>query len=121
LTPHIGGSTAEAQEKIGEEVAHVLAKLINQGSTLGSVNLPNLEMPFSSECHRILNIHQNVPGVLRDVNNIFASLDTNVRTQVLGTTLNTGYLIVDVEKEASLETKNALADLSTSIRTRILY
>jgi len=121
LTPHIGGSTVEAQEKIGQEVATLLIKFVNGGSTVGAVNFPNLELPFSANSHRILSIHRNKPGVLRDINNIFAGLDTNVRTQVLGTTQEIGYLIVDVEKETSDETKEGISDLAASIRTRILY
>uniref|UniRef100_A0A7S0ZAC9 phosphoglycerate dehydrogenase n=1 Tax=Timspurckia oligopyrenoides TaxID=708627 RepID=A0A7S0ZAC9_9RHOD len=121
LTPHIGGSTHEAQDKIGEEVASALLRFINQGSTTGSVNLPNVEMPVAPFSHRILNIHENVPGVLRDINNIFAALNVNVRAQVLGTTNNVGYLIIDVDKVTSVDTKNAISALPASLRTRLLY
>ncbi|EME31764.1 D-3-phosphoglycerate dehydrogenase [Galdieria sulphuraria] len=121
LTPHIGGSTEEAQQMIGEEVATALIKLVRSGSTVNAVNFPNLEVPFTSSSHRILNVHRNVPGVLRDINNIFASRDTNVKAQVLGTTADIGYLIVDVDKETSEEVKEAIASLKPSLRTRILY
>eukprot|EP00871_Galdieria_phlegrea_P005069 jgi/Galph1/5563/GphlegSOOS_G4266.1 len=121
LTPHIGGSTEEAQQMIGEEVATALIKLVRSGSTVNAVNFPNLEVPFSTSTHRILNIHRNIPGVLRDINNILASRDTNVKAQVLGTTSEIGYLIVDVDKETSEEVRDAIAKLPTSLRTRILY
>jgi len=121
LTPHVAGSTKEAQSKIGEEVAASLIGYINTGSTMSSVNLPNLDIPITPGGHRILNVHRNVPGVLRDITNIFANLGVNVRAQVLGTTADIGYLIIDVDKETSVETKNAIADLSTSIKTRLLY
>jgi len=121
LTPHIGGSTQEAQSKIGEEVASAILRFVNQGSTTGSVNFPNLEMPSTKGSHRVLNVHANVPGVLRDINNIIASLDVNVRAQVLGTTADIGYLVIDVDKETSVETKHAIAALPHSLRTRLLY
>ncbi|KAA8492853.1 D-3-phosphoglycerate dehydrogenase [Porphyridium purpureum] len=121
LTPHVAGSTQEAQSKIGEEVAVALLKFVNMGCTMGSVNLPNLELPVSSKVHRILNLHKNVPGVLRDINNILANLDCNVNAQMLGTTSEVGYLIIDVDKATSAETKKAIAALPASIRTRLLY
>eukprot|EP00172_Hildenbrandia_rubra_P001980 Plantae.Rhodophyta-Hildenbrandia_rubra.ctg26253.p1 GENE.Plantae.Rhodophyta-Hildenbrandia_rubra.ctg26253~~Plantae.Rhodophyta-Hildenbrandia_rubra.ctg26253.p1 ORF type:complete len:296 (+),score=75.69 Plantae.Rhodophyta-Hildenbrandia_rubra.ctg26253:410-1297(+) len=121
LTPHIGGSTQEAQRNIGKEVSTALVKYVNSGSTFGSVNFPNVDLPQAENCHRILNVHKNVPGVLRDVNNIFAECDTNVTTQVLGTTNEIGYLVVDVDKETSLDTKAAISRLDNSIKTRILY
>mmetsp|Transcript_5479 Transcript_5479/g.16332 ORF Transcript_5479/g.16332 Transcript_5479/m.16332 type:complete len:467 (+) Transcript_5479:152-1552(+) len=121
LTPHIGGSTMEAQAKIGEEVTHALIRLVNHGSTINSVNFPNVELPFHAECHRILNVHINKAGVLRDINEIFAACDTNVRAEVLGTTKNIGYLVIDVEKQTSEETKQSISKLQASIRTRILY
>jgi D-3-phosphoglycerate dehydrogenase / 2-oxoglutarate reductase len=121
LTPHIGGSTAEAQINIGREVATALTNYVNIGSTTGAVNFPRLEMPFSPNSHRILNLHKNVPGVLRDINHIISECGANVAAQVLGTSTQVGYIIIDVDKEAGLETKMALADLAMSISTRILY
>lgn len=121
LTPHIGGSTKEAQAKIGEEVAVALVKLVNTGCTVGAVNFPNVELTSTRGCHRILNTHRNVPGVLRDVNRIFADTGANVRAQILGTTNEIGYLLVDLDKEASRETKKLIAALQASLRTRILY
>ena len=121
LTPHIGGSTAEAQRNIGLEVSNALLRYTNSGNTVGSVNFPNLDMPFASSCHRILNVHQNVPGVLSDINGILSETKANVTSQVLGTSSTIGYIIIDINKEASHETKSAISDLGTSITTRILY
>lgn len=121
LTPHIGGSTAEAQKNIGIEVSTALIKFVNQGCTVGSVNFPNLDMPQSVNCHRILNVHKNVPGVLGDINGIISDTRSNVNAQILGTSTRIGYMIIDLDKETSRETKNAISNLPTSIATRILY
>lgn len=121
LTPHVGGSTAEAQRNIGTEVASALVRFVNTGSTTGAVNFPNLDIPQTAECHRILNIHKNVPGVLSDINRIFSETGSNVHFQVLGTSNSIGYIIIDLNKEASHDTKQAISDLPHSIATRILY
>lgn len=120
LTPHIGGSTTEAQIAIGDEVAERFIKFINQGCTLGSVNFPNLDLPYSGEgTHRILNVHHNRPGVLREINNIISIY--NVEGQVLRTFSNIGYLVADVDKEASDEIRTKIDQLPASIKTRVLY
>lgn len=121
LTPHIGGSTSEAQRNIGVEVATALIKYVNQGCSIGAVNFPNQDIPESGHCHRILNVHQNVPGVLSAINGILSGNKCNVKSQVLGTSTSVGYLIIDVDKETSHETKDAISSLETSISTRILY
>jgi D-3-phosphoglycerate dehydrogenase / 2-oxoglutarate reductase len=121
LTPHIGGSTEEAQEAIGREVSAALIKFINQGATTGSVNFPQVELPMPKDAHRILNVHRNVPGVLRDINKIVSDLNANIRAQVLATDPDIGYLIVDLDQDVSKDVKNAVAALPTSIRTRILF
>lgn len=121
LTPHIGGSTAEAQRNIGFEVSSALVKFVNQGTTVGSVNFPNLDMPQNCNCHRILNVHRNVPGVLRDINGILSETKSNVNAQILATSTSIGYIIIDLDKETSRDTKRAISDLDTSITTRILY
>jgi D-3-phosphoglycerate dehydrogenase / 2-oxoglutarate reductase len=121
LTPHIGGSTVEAQEAIGREVAGSLIKFINQGATTGAVNFPQVEVPPDESTHRILNVHRNVPGVLRDVNRIVSDLNANIRSQMLATDSNIGYLIMDMDKDVSNEVRKAIAALDTNIRTRILY
>jgi D-3-phosphoglycerate dehydrogenase / 2-oxoglutarate reductase len=83
LTPHIGGSTEEAQEAIGREVATSLLKFFRAGATTGAVNFPNVESPLVPGTHRILNVHRNVPGVLRDINRIVSDLNANIHAQVL--------------------------------------
>ncbi|HEY0249954.1 MAG TPA: phosphoglycerate dehydrogenase, partial [Kofleriaceae bacterium] len=121
LTPHIGGSTEEAQEAIGKEVSSALLKFVNQGTTVGSVNFPQVELPMAKGTHRILNIHRNVPGVLRDINKIVSDRNANIRAQILSTDNEIGYLIMDLDQDVSNDVKNAVAELPTNIRTRILF
>ncbi len=121
LTPHIGGSTEEAQEAIGREVSAALLKFINQGTTTGAVNFPQVELPITPGTHRVLNIHRNVPGVLRDVNKIVSDLNANIRAQLLSTDADIGYLIMDLDHDVSNDVKVAVAALETSIKTRILF
>ncbi|HSN27288.1 MAG TPA: phosphoglycerate dehydrogenase [Kofleriaceae bacterium] len=121
LTPHIGGSTEEAQEAIGKEVSAALIKFVNQGATTASVNFPQIEMPQSKGAHRILNIHRNVPGVLRDINKIVSDCDANIRAQMLSTDNEIGYLIMDLDQDVSQQVRKAIAELPTNIRTRILF
>ncbi len=123
LTPHIGGSTIEAQESIGREVATSLIRFINQGTTTGAVNFPQVDLapPAGRATHRILNVHKNVPGVLRDVNKILADTNANIEAQVLATDANIGYLAMDIGQDVSDEVRQGIAALPTSIKTRILY
>ena len=121
LTPHIGGSTEEAQEAIGKEVSAALIKFINSGATTGSVNFPQVELPITRGAHRILNVHRNVPGVLRDINKIVSDFNANIRAQLLATDPDIGYLIMDLDQDVSQDVKKAVADLETSIKTRILF
>ena len=121
LTPHIGGSTAEAQEAIGREVGSALIRFINSGVTTGAVNFPQVDLPQTPGKHRILNVHRNVPGVLRDINRMVSERGANIAAQVLGTDPEIGYLVMDLDQDVSREVKNAVAALETSIRTRILY
>ena len=121
LTPHVGGSTEEAQESIGREVATSLVKFVRQGATTGAVNFPEVEVPQRRGSHRILNIHRNVPGVLRDINRIVSDCDANIEQQVLATDPNIGYLVVDLNAEVSAEVLERVSALATSIRTRVLW
>jgi len=121
LTPHIGGSTEEAQEAIGREVSAALIKYINTGATTGAVNFPQIELPLDKTAHRILNVHKNVPGVLRDINKIVSDSNANVRAQVLSTDPDIGYLVMDLDQNVSGDVKKAVGALSTSIKTRILF
>jgi D-3-phosphoglycerate dehydrogenase len=121
LTPHIGGSTEEAQEAIGREVSASLIKYINAGATTGAVNFPQIELPLDRGAHRILNVHRNVPGVLRDINRIVSDHNANIRAQVLSTDADIGYLVMDLDQDVSQDVKRGIAALPTSIKTRILF
>jgi D-3-phosphoglycerate dehydrogenase len=121
LSPHIGGSTGEAQAAIGREVATSLLKFWNAGTTTGSVNFPQLELPQPAGTHRILNVHRNVPGVLRDVNRIVSECNANIHSQMLATDADIGYLIMDLDHDVSRAVHDGIEALSTNIRTRTLY
>jgi D-3-phosphoglycerate dehydrogenase len=121
LTPHIGGSTEEAQEAIGREVSSALIKFVFAGATTGAVNFPHVELPLAPGAHRVLNVHRNVPGVLRDINRIVSDCSANIRAQLLTTDPEIGYLVMDLDQDVSHEVTDAVAALATSIRTRILY
>lgn len=121
LTPHIGGSTEEAQEAIGREVATALGKFAAMGATTGAVNFPQIELPPVKGTHRILNVHRNVPGVLRDVNTIVGNLNANIDSQFLATEGAIGYLIMDLEQDVSAEVSKGIAALPSNIRTRVVY
>jgi D-3-phosphoglycerate dehydrogenase len=121
LTPHVGGSTEEAQAAIGKEVATTLLKFLNTGSTLQAVNFPKVEPPILKGRHRILNIHRNVPGVLSSINTIISELHANVESQILDTNADVGYLVMDLDRDVSEEVRARVSALETNIRTRILY
>lgn len=121
LTPHVGGSTEEAQESIGREVATALSKFVNTGTTTGAVNFPQVELPTAPGTHRVLNVHRNVPGVLRDINKIVSDLNANIERQILSTDANIGYLVMDLGKDVSGEVRNRVSALETNIRTRVLF
>ncbi len=121
LTPHVGGSTEEAQESIGREVAESLIKFVNTGSTAGAVNFPHIDMPPIAGTHRILNVHRNVPGVVRDISRIVSDLHANIHAQTLSTDSDIGYMIMDLDQDVSRDVRDAIAALETNIRTRILY
>jgi D-3-phosphoglycerate dehydrogenase / 2-oxoglutarate reductase len=124
LTPHIGGSTEEAQANIGLEVADKLIKYSNNGSTLTAVNFPEVSLTEHPGKHRLLHIHRNQPGVLSAINAIFSDERINVVGQYLQTNARIGYVVIDIEtgeRAASLQIKHRLDDVPGTIRTRILY
>jgi D-3-phosphoglycerate dehydrogenase / 2-oxoglutarate reductase len=121
LTPHVGGSTEEAQRNIGKEVARSLIDFIDGGSTMGAVNFPNINLPTLHSSHRILNIHKNLPGALSEVNQVISEVGANIDAQYLSTTEDIGYLIMDINKEVSEEVKDRLQTLPKSIKTRMLF
>ncbi|MGL4381818.1 MAG: phosphoglycerate dehydrogenase [Vibrio sp.] len=121
LTPHVGGSTQEAQENIGIEVAGKLAKYSDNGSTLSSVNFPEVSLPEHRNCSRLLHIHANRPGVLTQINTIFAEEGINIAAQYLQTTAEFGYVVIDVETARSEEALTKLKAIEGTIRARILH
>jgi D-3-phosphoglycerate dehydrogenase len=121
LSPHVGGSTEEAQESIGREVTNALLKYVNSGASTGSVNFPVVDPPQLKDRHRVLNVHRNVPGVLSNINRIVSEIHANIESQILSTDPNIGYLVMDLNREVSDEVRSQVAKLPTSIRTRVLY
>jgi len=121
LTPHIGGSTQEAQENIGLEVSSKLVKYSDNGSTLSAVNFPEVSLPEHRGSSRLLHIHRNQPGVLNKINQAFADEGINIAGQYLQTTADIGYVVIDVETERSEEALARLKQIDGTIRARILH
>lgn len=121
LSPHVGGSTEEAQANIGEFVPSKLLQFMNNGSTYGSVNFPEIQLPALEDAHRLLHTHQNVPGILAKINNVFAKYNVNIKGQYLKTTNEIGYVITDVAKEYADEIVAELKALDNTIKFRMLY
>jgi len=124
LTPHIAGSTEEAQKNIGREVAEKLIKYSNNGSSLTAVNFPEVSLPEHPGKHRILHIHRNQPGVLSRINAVFSEQQINVSAQYLQTIPEIGYVVIDIdpaEREETQMLKRHLDAVAGTIRTRILY
>ncbi|HEV2082146.1 MAG TPA: phosphoglycerate dehydrogenase [Brevundimonas sp.] len=121
LTPHVGGSTEEAQEAIGEFAAERLLGYLNRGDTTFSVNLPNVQLSDVAEAHRLLHIHENRPGVLAELNGALASAGLNVLGQHLKTDERTGYVIVDVDRDYDPKALDALKAIPGTLRFRTLY
>jgi len=121
LTPHIGGSTSEAQENIGAFVPGKIMDYINSGSTSNSVNFPNLVLPAFENAHRLIHIHENVPGILAQINQVLADHGINILGQYLKTNEQIGYVITDINKEYNRELSKALRSIQNTIRFRVLY
>ncbi|MGF1715057.1 phosphoglycerate dehydrogenase [Photobacterium chitinilyticum] len=121
LTPHIGGSTQEAQANIGVEVAGKLAKYSDNGSTLSAVGFPEASLPEHRDCARLLHIHENRPGILNQITTIFASEGINIAAQYLQTSPELGYVVIDVETERAEEALTKLKAIDGTIRARILH
>ncbi|MFT5815526.1 MAG: D-3-phosphoglycerate dehydrogenase [Psychroserpens sp.] len=120
LTPHIGGSTKEAQENIGLEVASKLAKYSDNGSTLSAVNFPEVSLPGHIGTSRLLHIHRNQPGVLTQINQMFAKHDINIAAQYLQTADQIGYVVIDIEVENRELALKELKQIDATIRVRLL-
>jgi len=121
LTPHIGGSTEEAQQNIGEDVSNKLFNFLEMGITTGSHSIPPLNLPQHENTHRILHIHKNVPGVLSQINSRLSSHKINILGQYLKTNDDIGYVVLDVNKNLSKEAFELLKDIDETIKVRLLY
>ncbi|PTW58742.1 D-3-phosphoglycerate dehydrogenase [Breoghania corrubedonensis] len=122
LTPHIGGSTEEAQERIGEEVARRLVEYSDVGSTMGAVNFPQVLLPKGTDATRFIQVHDNTPGSLKKLNDLFASNDLNIVTQHLQTDGEIGYVVADIEGQVanSVEILEKIRAIPGTIRARLL-
>ncbi|MDG2537210.1 phosphoglycerate dehydrogenase [Dyella jiangningensis] len=123
LTPHIGGSTLEAQDNIGIEVASKLVRYSDNGSTLSAVNFPEVSLPEHPRSRRLLHIHRNVPGVLSRINELFSAGNINIDAQFLQTDSEVGYVVIDVaaDEKQSAALRDQLAAIPGTLRSRVLY
>lgn len=121
LTPHIGGSTEEAQQNIGEDVSNKLLNYLEKGMTWGSHTVPALSLPPQEGSHRILHIHKNVPGVLSQINGQLSKHNINILGQYLKTNEQIGYVVVDVDKQLSKQATQLLKEVPHTIKVRLLY
>ncbi|MEO5606592.1 MAG: phosphoglycerate dehydrogenase [Polaromonas sp.] len=121
LTPHVGGSTMEAQANIGVEVAEKLVKYSDNGTSTSSVNFPEVALPAHAGKHRLLHIHRNVPGVLSQINQVFSDNHINIASQFLQTNEAIGYVVIDIDAAYSEVALAKLAEVSGTIRSRVLF
>jgi D-3-phosphoglycerate dehydrogenase len=121
LTPHIGGSTEEAQQNIGEDVSVKLFNYLEKGITFGSHTVPALALPPQEGSHRILHIHNNVPGVLSAINTQLSRHHINILGQYLKTNDDIGYVVLDVDKKLSAQALGVLKEVKETIKVRMLY
>ena len=121
LTPHIGGSTMEAQANIGGEVAEKLVKYSDNGTSISSVNFPEVALPAHPGKHRLLHIHRNVPGVMSEINRIFSDNHINIAAQYLQTNEQVGYVVIDIDAASSDLALEKLAEVRGTIRSRVLF
>lgn len=121
LTPHIGGSTMEAQENIGFEVAEKLVKYSDNGTTTSSVNLPEVALPEHPNAHRLLHVHKNMPGILSKINQVFSDNNINIAAQYLQTNDQVGYVVVDIDADYSDVALQQLRTIEGTVRCRVLF
>ncbi len=121
LTPHIGGSTEEAQKDIADFVPNKIMDYINSGNTVDAVNFPNIRLPKQKNAHRFLHIHNNVPGVMAKINELLAKYDMNITGQFLSTDPDVGYVITDLDKEYNTDIIKELKEIEHTIKFRVLY
>ncbi|NVK43470.1 MAG: phosphoglycerate dehydrogenase [Oceanospirillaceae bacterium] len=121
LTPHVGGSTMEAQENIGYEVAEKMVKYSDNGSTITSVNFPEVALPAHANVHRLLHVHRNIPGILSKINTIFSENNINISGQYLQTNEKVGYVVIDVDADYSEVALEKITEIEGTIRARRLF
>jgi len=121
LTPHIGGSTMEAQENIGMEVADKMAKYSDTGMTTTSVNFPEVSLPGHENTHRLLHIHRNIPGIMASINRVFSESNINISGQYLQTNDKVGYVVLDIDSDYSDVALKALKTIEGTLRCRVLF
>ncbi len=121
LTPHIGGSTSEAQANIGTEVANKFVKYSDNGSTLSAVNFPEVSLPTHDNTKRLLHIHANKPGILNKINQVFVDANVNIAGQYLQTDPEIGYVVIDVQSEDTADFLARLKEIDGTIKARVLY
>jgi D-3-phosphoglycerate dehydrogenase len=121
LTPHVGGSTMEAQANIGFEVGEKLATYSDTGTSITSVNFPEVALPAHSDNHRLLHIHHNVPGVMSEINQVFSENNINISGQYLQTNEKVGYVVIDVDKIDSELALEKLRSVKGTVRVRVLF
>jgi D-3-phosphoglycerate dehydrogenase len=121
LTPHIGGSTEEAQFNIGIDVAEKMVQYLETGATYGSHSIPEISLPLLENKHRILHIHKNIPGVLGEINTKLSSKNINISGQYLKTNDQIGYVVLDVDSKVSKDALTLLKEVKGTIKTRVLF
>ncbi|TDS15342.1 D-3-phosphoglycerate dehydrogenase [Maribacter caenipelagi] len=121
LTPHVGGSTEEAQRDIADFVPNKIMDYINSGNTVDAVNFPNIRLPKQNKSHRFLHIHKNVPGIMAKINKVLAEYELNISSQYLSTDNEVGYVITDLDKEYNKDVIKALRKVENTIKFRVLY
>ncbi len=121
LTPHVGGSTEEAQRDIADFVPNKIMDYINSGNTVDAVNFPNIRLPKQNKAHRFLHIHKNVPGIMAKINKVLAQYELNISSQYLSTDNEVGYVITDLDKEYNKDVIKALKKVENTIKFRVLY
>lgn len=121
LTPHVGGSTEEAQRNIADFVPNKIMEYVNSGSTVDAVNFPNIRLPKQNKAHRFLHIHKNVPGIMAKINEVLAKYEMNISGQYLSTDNEVGYVITDLDKEYNKDVIKALKKIENTIKFRVLY
>ncbi|SNQ44546.1 phosphoglycerate dehydrogenase [Cellulophaga lytica] len=121
LTPHVGGSTEEAQRDIADFVPNKIMEYINSGNTVDAVNFPSIRLPRQTNAHRFLHIHKNVPGIMAKINKVLAEYEMNINGQYLSTDSEVGYVITDLDKKYNKEVIKALKKVENTIKFRVLY